>query len=1279
MINTPAAFLPVPATPGTGRSHFARGARKATALILALLLPAAAMAQSSANYAFSTATDGSLSDMSSGTTQLVAASVDDGVSPVLPIGFDFYFLGTRYSQFSASSNGFLRLGPTAVTGTTYALGTASTPLIASLGSDLVTSGTGRVHYKVEGTAPNRVLVVEFLNMHIVFSATPTPDGTSQIRLYESTGVIELVYGGMVRNASQGFQNGLPPQHIGFSNGSAAGTLATIDTSNGLSTAAPTPNQFTLGQPMSSLNSSSQGQRRVYRFSPPLPSAPTDLSFTAVTPVGMTLNWSDSANELAYAVLRSTDGTTFSQVASLPANTTSFPVSGLQPATSYSWRVFAVSEGAFSTALAGTQATATAGADSCAGAGGNWDAAATWVDGSVPTAGDSVSIGSGCTVTLNVASAVAFNLSIDSGGVLQSPLTGTTTNNALTVGGSVVNNGTLDFSTNSNTSGARLSFGASAVDVSLTGSGAVTNLRELAIDKGSRGTLVTIAPDNLTVRGSASGAPGMLVLTSGTARLAGTYTLSNPLFSTASYSIPAAAGLWVDNPNFTVSAAAGSPTNNGLLRLTRGTYNVGTAAGNSMGAGTGAEFRIEGGTINIAGRLQSTNAVSYIQSGGTVNLATVGNTAATAAFGLTATTNVFDFAGGSIVLVQPSTNATPLDYSVSAAATFVTNPAQTTLQLGNSSAPAAAVYRVAGATPNIVVTGGRSMNAGSGTTGAAIFFRGSSLANSGAIVVQGASSRVDFNANGPMAYSGTGTFGTAAAPFTSVGSNSPFQTTLQAPIVTSRVNLFVGGFINSNQITLGNGGTSTTVVQIGSAGLTTPGGSFDTSPIHNQGSGGQVVLYANETTARTTGPEINPTRSLAQLIVDNPNGVQLSGGDLALTSTTTALTLTNGRLITGPAVIELTQAAATVTRTNGYVDGNLRKAVTAVGSRSFEVGTANGYSPVTLNVTAGTLPAAITARAIEGVAPGFTPATSAIARHWNLTAGDITADLSFSYLDPTDLGTVTEGQLRAYRENGGSYVDVGGTVNASGNTLTVNAVPASSTWALAQPSVGVLSISPTLRDFGSTEINTTSPSLAVTLQNTGAAVLSVATIGTPSAPFARVGGSCGKAPFELAASASCTLLYSFAPTAIGDFESSLQVTASVSGGSFTLRGRGVATGNLVIAPASVDFGSVLVGSSSDVRTVTLGNAGNAPLQVTSLTVADAPFARTADGSCGNSLPITIAAGANCTLSYRFTPTAGGSASQTLNLVADAPGASSFQLIGLGALPPQIFANGFEQTQ
>ena len=62
---------------------------------------------------------------------------------------------------------------------------------------------------------------------------------------------------------------------------------------------------------------------------------------------------------------------------------------------------------------------------------------------------------------------------------------------------------------------------------------------------------------------------------------------NPVFTAAAYTIPATGGFWLNNANATVIGQNGSPTNNGLLRLTAGTLNIGTVGTNVMGAGAGA--------------------------------------------------------------------------------------------------------------------------------------------------------------------------------------------------------------------------------------------------------------------------------------------------------------------------------------------------------------------------------------------------------------------------------------------------------------------------------------------------------------------------------------------------------------------------------------------------------------------------------------------------------------------------------------------------------------------
>jgi hypothetical protein len=210
----------------------------------------------------------------------------------------------------------------------------------------------------------------------------------------------------------------------------------------------------------------------------------------------------------------------------------------------------------------------------------------------------------------------------------------------------------------------------------------------------------------------------------------------------------------------------------------------------------------------------------------------------------------------------------------------------------------------------------------------------------------------------------------------------------------------------------------------------------------------------------------------------------------------------------------------------------------------------------------------------------------------------------------------------------------------------------------------LSISPTSINFGDVGVGTTSAAQTVTLSNTGNAPLTVDPLTAAAAPFARLGGTCSAAPIALAAGASCTLTYTFAPTVIGPAAQTLTVTSSGSGsGTIALSGNGV-QGNLTITPTGVNFGSVNVGTPSAEGIVTLANTGNISLDVTALTAAAAPFTRTGTGTCSASLPITIAAGGSCTLTYTFTPASVGPASQNLTVTANAPGSGTIALSGTG---------------
>src|SRR6185503_2234595 len=144
------------------------------------------------------------------------------------------------------------------------------------------------------------------------------------------------------------------------------------------------------------------------------------------------------------------------------------------------------------------------------------------------------------------------------------------------------------------------------------------------------------------------------------RLAGTFTMSSYVFTSAAYTLPAGTTFWLDNPNFLVIGQAGSGTVRGL-RVSAGSFRVGTLADHSLLLASGAQVTVEGGDIRTTGRFgvsSSSNVLTYVQTGGTVIVDTQGHTATVVAgFDLgTASTSSVTLSGGTIVLERASTAA-----------------------------------------------------------------------------------------------------------------------------------------------------------------------------------------------------------------------------------------------------------------------------------------------------------------------------------------------------------------------------------------------------------------------------------------------------------------------------------------------------------------------------------------------------------------------------------------------------------------------------------------------
>ena len=350
--------------------------------------------QSTANYSFSSVTNGSLIDMSSGTTELLATGTyhDDDASSVANIGFTFYFMGTPYSQFSINSNGQMMLGSTAIAGGNQTPA-ASVALIAPISGDNAVRTTGKVHYKVIGSSPDRVLVVEWKDLRINYSSA-VETGTycqMQVALYETTGKMDFIYGRMYNMSTSTQSRG-----IYFSSGTAAGQIGqilniiTTPVYNSSNTSLTTTT-LSASSDIPNLSSTADGSRAIFSFTPlsGTPADPTTITFTAVTASTITPNWVDNSTEESFFVVTRATDAAFTQnvvmttVSSTTAATTGTPYSltqtGLFPGTLYYYKIQAANEGvAPGNGLTGSQATLTGTTYYWVGAtGGLWNTAANW--------------------------------------------------------------------------------------------------------------------------------------------------------------------------------------------------------------------------------------------------------------------------------------------------------------------------------------------------------------------------------------------------------------------------------------------------------------------------------------------------------------------------------------------------------------------------------------------------------------------------------------------------------------------------------------------------------------------------------------------------------------------------------------------------------------------------------------------------------------------------------------------------------------------------------------
>jgi hypothetical protein len=427
------------------------------------------------------------------------------------------------------------------------------------------------------------------------------------------------------------------------------------------------------------------------------------------------------------------------------------------------------------------------------------------------------------------------------------------------------------------------------------------------------------------------------------------------------------------------------------------------------------------------------------------------------------------------------------------------------------------------------------------------------------------------------------------------------------------------------------------------------------------------------------------------------GATVSPASLTFASTTVGVTSAAQTVtvkVTGTTSLGVTGvvltgvAAGDFSATNTCVGNMVAKNATCLVKVSFtptETGARAATLTIQGNVTGGELLVPLTG---TGVATANVTLSPASASFGTLAVGTTSATQSFNVQNTGGSSlSITSVVVTA------PFVRVGESCGATlaantGCAVTVDFVPksagAASGTLTVTDSVGVQTatlsgtgvvgptdtLSTTSLSFASTVVGQVSPSLTVTVTNSGGLALN--SIGTSVSDSLanqdfQVVSDCGS---QLAPYSSCGITVVFAPTVALAEQGTLLISDAIHAQSVSLKGTGLKPPTISLSPVSIVFASEQELVPSAARTVTLTNKGGSPLANPAFSIAGAGAASFSVGTttCG----VSLAAGSACTLGVIFTPQAVGATTATLTVTTSSPGVAQgvVTLSGTGLSPPML---------